>query len=154
MQDIPIRSRVVSVLIIRRIGDSAEFLLMRRAGPRLNGTWCQVAGGIEPGETAWQAALREVREETGLIPDAFYNSDRLEQFYSASENLIELIPLFVAFVSGDAPVLLNDEHSEYCWVTASEALELLPFPPQRENIRHVQREFLERVPSELLKIHF
>ena len=29
--------------------------------------WCPVGGGIEPGESPEQAAIREVREETGLI---------------------------------------------------------------------------------------
>ena len=154
MQEVPIRARVVSVLVVRRTQEGPQFLLMLRASQRFNGIWCQVAGSIESGETAWQAALREIREETNLIPEAFYNTDRLEQFYSASDNLIELIPLFVAFVSTGAEVTLNHEHSEYRWVSATEALEMLPFPPQRENIRHVQREFLERTPSELLRILF
>ncbi|WP_312882971.1 NUDIX domain-containing protein [Rhizobium etli] len=38
---------------------------MRRTGSTLSGEWCQIAGGIEHGETAWQAALREAKEETG-----------------------------------------------------------------------------------------
>ena len=30
------------------------------------GTWLQPGGHLEPGETPWQAALREAQEETGL----------------------------------------------------------------------------------------
>lgn len=154
MQEVPIRARVVSVLVVRRTQEGPQFLLMRRASQRLNGIWCQVAGSIEAGETAWEAALREMREETGLAPEILYNTDRLEQFYSAADNVIELVPLFVAFIRADAEVTLNHEHSEHRWVSAAEALELLPFPPQRENIRHVQREFLDRTPTELLRIPF
>ncbi|WP_353622882.1 NUDIX domain-containing protein [Aliirhizobium terrae] len=29
-----------------------------------------MAGGIEEGEIAWQAAVRELAEETGLTPEA------------------------------------------------------------------------------------
>ena len=40
-----------------------------------------VSGGIEQGETATAAALREIREETGLSPSTFYLADAVETFY-------------------------------------------------------------------------
>ena len=66
MQEIPIRSFAVSVVVIRHAATGPEVLLLRRTRS-LAGEWCQIAGAIEPGETAWQAALRETREETGLV---------------------------------------------------------------------------------------
>lgn len=71
MAGIPIRAAAVSVAIIRGSGKAAEVLLLERSDT-LVGEWCQITGGLEPGETAWQGALREVREETELIPDSFY----------------------------------------------------------------------------------
>lgn len=61
-----IRVALVDVVVFRRIG-TLEILLLRR-GPdgRNPGSWESVHGGIEPGETPVEAALREVREETGL----------------------------------------------------------------------------------------
>ena len=50
------------VVVVRRQG---ELLVMRRAPERL-GYWSLVAGGVEPGEKSWTAAVRELREETGL----------------------------------------------------------------------------------------
>ena len=52
-----------------RVSPSAgvEILLIRRATHRIfPGLWQCVTGGIEPGERVPEAALREVREETGL----------------------------------------------------------------------------------------
>jgi 8-oxo-dGTP pyrophosphatase MutT (NUDIX family) len=44
------------------LNDSGEVLLGLRADARI---WALPAGGLEPGETHEQAAIREVREETG-----------------------------------------------------------------------------------------
>jgi 8-oxo-dGTP diphosphatase len=52
----------VSAVIFR--GDAV--LLVQRAGGPWRGLWSLPGGHIEPGETARAAAVREVREETGL----------------------------------------------------------------------------------------
>jgi len=44
-------------------GESTDILLERRSD---NGMWGLPGGGVEPGETVMQTAVREVKEETGL----------------------------------------------------------------------------------------
>ncbi|HBD83024.1 MAG TPA: NUDIX hydrolase, partial [Dehalococcoidia bacterium] len=46
-------------------------------------TWQEISGLIEPRETAWEAALREIKEETGLTPYRFYSADFVERFYES-----------------------------------------------------------------------
>lgn len=53
----------VSVLVIIHTCDSQVLLLERADHP---GYWQSVTGSLNPGETPLQAAVREVREETGL----------------------------------------------------------------------------------------
>ncbi len=151
MPEIPIRSFAVSVVLIREVAGCHEVLLLRRTRT-LRGEWCQVAGAIEPGETAWQAALREVEEETGLVPHTLYSGDLCEQFYEADRDAISLLPVFVGFVTGDAQVTLNAEHSEHRWLSFEEAVALVPFAGQRHLLRHAQAEFAVRTPHPLLKI--
>lgn len=45
---------------------SDEVLLVQRGRGNLKGLWSLPGGHIEPGETARAAAVREVREETGV----------------------------------------------------------------------------------------
>jgi dATP pyrophosphohydrolase len=152
MHEIPIRSFAVSVVVVRGTGAESDVLLLCRTRS-LAGEWCQIAGAIEAGETAWQAALREVHEETGLRPVAFYSADICEQFYEADRNAISLLPVFVGFVRPGDDVRLNAEHSEFRWVTFDDALRMVPFAGQRNVLMHIRREFIDREPSRWLSIN-
>lgn len=151
MAEIPIRSFAVSVVLLRKTKAVCEVLLLRRTGT-LRGQWCQVAGGIEANETAWQAALRETLEETSLVPDQLYSADICEQFYEADRDAISLLPVFVGFVSLDQNVTINDEHSEFIWVDFKTADKFVPFAGQRRVLEHIEREFVKRAPNSLLLV--
>ena len=151
MHEIPIRSFAVSVVVLRPAENSCEVLLLRRTGT-LAGTWCQVAGAIEANETAWQAGLREVEEETGLRPDRFYSAYICEQFYEADRNAISLLPVFVGFAPDGATVRLNAEHSDFRWVSFDEAIRMVPFAGQRKVLKHIREEFIDNEPNPWLLI--
>ena len=143
--------RGTAVVALRTTTREHEVLLMRRTGSNA-GEWCQIAGSIESGETAWHAALREMREETALVPSRLYSADLCEQFYEIGTDSIWIAPIFVAYVGSEATVRLNEEHSAYCWVSIDRAVELLPFPGQKTMLRHIRHWFLEREPCPLLEI--
>ncbi|MCZ7451004.1 NUDIX domain-containing protein [Agrobacterium rhizogenes] len=151
MTDIPVRCFAVSVIVLRVVNDETQVLLLRRSHT-LIGEWCQIAGGIESGEKAWEAALREVKEETSLVCDRLYSADICEQFYEADRDAISILPVFVGFVNGETPVVLNEEHSEFCWLPFETAINLVPFAGQRHVLRHVKAEFAEKQPLRHLLI--
>ncbi|NTG45646.1 NUDIX hydrolase [Rhizobium rhizogenes] len=152
MAEIPIRCFAVSVVLLRNVAAGPEVLLLRR-NRTLIGEWCQIAGGIEEGEKAWEAALREVREETGLTCGQLYSADICEQFYEADRDAISMLPVFVGFVDAGATVVINHEHSEFRWVPFETALGMVPFAGQRHVLKHVQAEFVQRQPVRHLLIH-
>ncbi len=78
-----------------------------------------------------QASLRELREETGLVPAKFYNLSRTEAFYQHRRDEMALIPVFAAFVAGDARVRLSDEHDQAEWLSVAEAAKRFAWPRER-----------------------
>ncbi|MEM1314776.1 MAG: NUDIX domain-containing protein [Pseudomonadota bacterium] len=151
MAEIPVRAFLVSLAALRETEAGHEVLLMRRT-QGLAGTWCQVAGKIEAGERAWQAALRELREETGLTPRALYSADVCEQFYEAARDAITLAPVFVALVDADAQVALNAEHDAFEWLDFDAAEARVDFAGQRRVLRCIREAFVDRAPSRHLRI--
>lgn len=153
MPEIPIRAFLSSLVALRQNENEWQVLLLKRT-QTLVGEWCQIAGSIEEGETAWQAALRELDEETGLTPRNFYSADITEQFYEPDRDAITIAPVFVAIIDPNHTVSLNHEHSDHRWVSFKEAIEMVPFGGQRRVLRWIEDEFVKRPPSEHLKITF
>ncbi|MEM7488756.1 MAG: NUDIX domain-containing protein [Pseudomonadota bacterium] len=148
---VSVRAWVASVVVLRSGDDGTEVLLMRRTGSNA-GTWCQVAGRIEPGETAWQAGLRELREETGFTPESFWSADICEQFYEADRDTVTVAPVFVAWVGPGAEPTLNEEHDAHRWLGCDDAIDAVSFGGQRRMLRDIRAEFVDRTPSPDLRI--
>ena len=149
--NVPIVCAAVSVVLLRWRQSLAQILLLRRTRPPA-GVWCQVAGGIKANETAWQTALREVTEETGLRLAELLSGDFCEQFYEADKDRIMMLPVFIGVVPPDAEVVLNAEHDAHKWLGYEEADRLLAFLGQRRMLAAVKAEFIDRQPHALLRI--
>jgi len=142
-------TRVVDVYPYRERAKRPQFLLLRRVeGTSYAGDWRMVAGKIKPDEAAWQAALRELREETGRTPDRFWTVPSVNAFYEWREDRINLIPAFAASISGD-PVL-DDEHDEYGWWPAAEARDRLQWPEQQRLLRLTAQVLRNGIPPSLI----
>jgi dATP pyrophosphohydrolase len=151
-RDIPTRCRAVACIALRRMEGGAEVLLLKRADGPMTGVWTQVTGGIEPDETAAQAAARELAEETGLAPTAFYSAGWVDHFYNPAADCIEVVPLFLAEIAPDAAVVLDHEHSEWEWVSLDAAAARVPHHGHRVALDAVRHTFVDRVPPEWLRL--
>lgn len=71
-----------------------EFLLLKRAANEVYPLlWQPVTGRMNEGETAYEAALREITEETNLTPGEFWVVPNVNSFYNPNKDTVSLIGL-------------------------------------------------------------
>ena len=132
------RVAFVDVYVVRPAASELEVLVLRRGpGGRSPGSWETIHGHIEPDENPVAAALRELREETGLEPVRFYNLSRVEAFYRHRTDEIALIPVFAGVVDARAEARRSSEHDRVEWLAPSQAAERFSWPRERRALEDV-----------------
>jgi dATP pyrophosphohydrolase len=130
---------VVDVVVLAAAPSEAphrwQVLALRRtANARCPGSWEIVHGKIEPDETPVEAALREVREETGLTVERLYNIT-VNPFYLHRTNTVQLAIVFAVVVTPGTPTL-GIEHDAAAWHTPAEAVTVLAWPREKEALSY------------------
>ncbi len=126
--------------------DAWRVLVLQRAasGTRCPLAWETVHGRIERGERPEDAAVRELREETGLAVARLYNVTT-QAFYLHNTGLpgaglgtVQVAVAFCAFVDEAAAPVLGEEHGAHAWLPPAEAAERFAWPREREALGHVR----------------
>lgn len=148
---------LIEAHIFRTNGSDLEFLILKRAeNENYAGIWQMVTGSIDNNEKAFEAALREIKEETGLIPQKLWVVPNVNSFYSPEKDKVIMIPVFAALVQNNSVVTISNEHSEYKWVKKEEAKQLLAWNGQRKSVDTIYQYFTSEKSSlyfNELKIH-
>jgi len=106
--------------------------------------WHVVAGGLEEGETFGAAAVRELREETGLSAEGQVHPLRRRYTWAGEGGAdVEGECYAVEAPAGWEPVL-NEEHSDYRWCSFEEAAELVRWPEVGECLRLLETRVRRR----------
>jgi 8-oxo-dGTP pyrophosphatase MutT (NUDIX family) len=142
MRSVKAELETVLVYLWRR-RDAPEFLLLRRT-PNRGAFWQGVSGHVEAGESPAAAAMREVREETGLSIAAVDGPLDHYRFEPASEprglRRVALEWVFAVEAPDDwRPEFDEREHDCARWCSFETSRRLLHW---EDNIRALERLFL------------
>ena len=135
-------SDLVEAHVFRISDERMEFLSLKRADRSVYpGLWQMVTGKIKRDESAYKAALREIKEETGLTPEKLWIVPNINSFYDHSRDVICNLPVFACKVSPDSKVFISEEHSEFQWVKSETAKSLLAWPGQKKSVDIITEYF-------------
>lgn len=139
-------SNMIEAHIFCKKKNGIEFLLLKRAEKEIySGLWQMVTGKIRKGEKAYDAALREIKEETSLKPKKFWVVPNVNQFYSHEKNYISILPVFAALVESSTKIIICKEHSDYGWFKPVKAKKLLAWPGQRKSVDIIEDYFTKEI---------
>jgi len=120
-------------------GERIEYLLL------LSTYWGFPKGLIEPGEDEATAALREIREETGLsvaLLAGFRTVD--EYWYRRGDARIKKQAIYFAAESPTCEARISHEHYELAWLDYNSAMARLDFVNLRETLRKANEFVIKR----------
>jgi 8-oxo-dGTP pyrophosphatase MutT (NUDIX family) len=123
---------------------SGEIVLVHR--PRYD-DWSFPKGKLNRGEAWKRAAVREVREETGLVCEP---GDELPStVYTDGKGRAKLVRYWLMRVIGVEPWVPNDEVDKRRWVPIDEAGRLLTYAHDREMLAGLAAGFAGGAPDAL-----
>lgn len=120
------RKKLVEIIVFKIVDNVAMFLMLKR-NKQKGGFWQPVTGGVEDGESLFEAANRELQEETGItkylriINNVYYFEFDTVEFGVLKEYV------FGVQIESDMDAKLSPEHTEMKWCTLEESLALLKY---------------------------
>lgn len=137
-------------ILFRRKSSVIQYLLLKHEVSRHKSKseyWNFPKGHVEKGESEVQAALREIREETGIRKLNFISGFRLSEtyFYWKKDGKRRVGSIFktviwrIAEVPFGAKIKISREHEAFGWFTPEEVYKKLVYAGQRKMFRDAGR---------------
>ena len=113
-----------------------------------SGHWDFVKGKVEKGETLYETAVREAREETGITDLEFvggFDETVRYRFRSEGRTIRKKVVFYLAR-TGTGKVTLSSEHVAYDWLGFEECLERATFENAKSVLLRAERHLLRSPP--------
>lgn len=132
--------RSAGAVIVNATGAEPEYLLLHYTA----GHWDFPKGNIEAGESEKEAAVREIREETGITDAEFIGGFRhtVSYRYSKGRRLVHKEVIFFLARTKTSSVTISHEHVGYAWKKYDDAMKQLTFQ-NAKNLLASARAFMK-----------
>jgi 8-oxo-dGTP diphosphatase len=121
-------------------------LALRSHGTHQGGTWGTVGGAIEPGETPWQAAVREANEEAAGLEVAEAQAAESHRYGCVSGWAYVTFPVRVPPAS-PVPIRSNWETADLRWIAIDEVDGYPLHPALAESWPELRKLIEDRIAS-------
>jgi 8-oxo-dGTP pyrophosphatase MutT (NUDIX family) len=126
-------------VLVRRLDGAWHLGAIRPAG-KPEGLWALPKGGLDPGESPEQAALREVAEETGAHGRSLGKLGDVRYVYTwKGKRIFKIVSFFLVRYEGgrlgDVPEAFRHEVAEARWLPLDDAPRLLAYGGERDMAR-------------------
>ena len=105
--------------------DEVQFLVLKYPG----GHWDFVKGKMENSEEPRQTAIRETKEETGIVDVKFidgFNEEISYSFYVKKEEIDKKV-IFYLGKTKSTEIVLSHEHLDFAWLNFKDAIERITY---------------------------
>ena len=134
--------RLVETHVIKiKDGKIFHLALKRSDKVKYPGVWQPITGHVEENEKAFETAIREIKEETGFVPEKIYSLPIVNSFYHPRTDSVWQIPVFLCVVPNEFEPEISSEHSEYLWGDAKNVKRLYAWPGQRKSVDLIEDYF-------------
>ena len=113
------------IILYNDMHDEIQFLVLKYPG----GHWDFVKGKMENSEEPKQTAIRETKEETGIIDVKFidgFNEEVSYTFYVNNEEIDKKV-IFYLGKTQSTEIVISHEHLDFAWLNFKDAMERITY---------------------------
>ena len=113
------------IILYNDVHDEKKFLVLKYPG----GHWDFVKGKMENSEEPKQTAIRETKEETGIIDVEFidgFNEEISYTFYVNNEEIDKKV-IFYLGKTKSTEIVLSHEHLDFAWLNLKDAMDRITY---------------------------
>jgi 8-oxo-dGTP pyrophosphatase MutT (NUDIX family) len=134
-------------LVVDRSGSAPAAALIARLNRAGRVEWCLPKGHLESGETAEQAAVREIAEETGILGEIVGSLGTIDYWFSVEGKRVHkhVHHYLLLAVGGSLSIEDDPDHEaiDVAWVPLDDLSARLAFPNERRIAREATLRLAE-----------
>ena len=113
------------IILYNNDNDQIQFLVLKYPG----GHWDFVKGKMENSEEPKQTAIRQTKEETGIIDVEFidgFNEEISYTFYVKNKEINKKV-IFYLGKTKSTEIIISHEHLDFAWLNFKDAIERITY---------------------------